>query len=264
MLYFHKIIPLLLSPLGFTVLLIFIGICIRRNSIIATGGILLVVSSLPLTANLLWTSLESSYPPKKVSELDSQETVIVLSGGLQVSELYKENFADWIEPDRFFGGLDVINAKKANKLIFTNGRLPWSELKPEGEFLRERAINFGVNESQVFLTSLAQNTKEEAVVSKRLLEGLSVTKTILVTSSFHMPRATLLFSQQGIEVEPYPVDFKAVKLRFHILNLLPNADSLQKTSRGIREYIGRGYYSTIYLFKNFSNGKARLKFQDVR
>ena len=48
------------------------------------------------------------------------------------------------------------------------------------------------------------STRENAVFAKPLLATLSGRK-ILMTSDFHMRRATLVFRKVGIEVEPRPI-----------------------------------------------------------
>jgi uncharacterized SAM-binding protein YcdF (DUF218 family) len=65
---------------------------------------------------------------------------------------------------------------------------------------------------------------------------------ILVTSSFHMPRAMQLFNKTGINVEAYSTDFKVSGTSVDWLDYIPSADGLRNTSSGIREYIGRLYY----------------------
>ena len=66
---------------------------------------------------------------------------------------------------------------------------------------------------------------------------------ILVTSAFHMPRAQILFENEGFEVVPYLVDFKSLSTdSITFINYLPNGQSLAKTEMGIRELIGRLYY----------------------
>ena len=67
----------------------------------------------------------------------------------------------------------------------------------------------GIFPEQILLTSIVSNTAEESVAVKDLMAERQLNKIILVTSSFHMPRAKLLFDQAGVETYPYPTDFKA-------------------------------------------------------
>ena len=79
------------------------------------------------------------------------------------------------------------------------------------------------------------------------LSGLQ--RVILVTSSFHMPRAVSFFNKAGIEVIPYPTDFRSNIKDTTWLSLVPDAMALGMTSDGIREFIGRLYYRTKFLFE---------------
>ena len=53
----------------------------------------------------------------------------------------------------------------------------------------------------------------------------------------------MLFEKEGLEVVPYPVDFKSLTTdSVTFMDYLPNAESLAKTEVGMRELIGRLYY----------------------
>jgi uncharacterized SAM-binding protein YcdF (DUF218 family) len=69
-------------------------------------------------------------------------------------------------------------------------------------------------------------------------------RIILVTSAYHMYRAKRLFEKQGFNVIPYKVDYKIEgNSTVTILDFLPSASNLQLTETGIRENIGRLFYS---------------------
>jgi len=65
---------------------------------------------------------------------------------------------------------------------------------------------------------------------------------ILVTSSFHMPRAKKIFDKAGVVTEAHATDHKVTGSILSWLHFIPSAAGLQQTSSGIREYIGRLYY----------------------
>ena len=59
-----------------------------------------------------------------------------------------------------------------------------------------------------------------------------------------MYRAKWLFEKQGFSVIPYKVDYKtAGESVITVLDFLPSAGNLEMTETGIREIIGRLYYS---------------------
>ena len=104
----------------------------------------------------------------------------------------------------------------------------------------------GIPSGDLFTTYPVSNTFEEAEAVKRLLLkeiNSSQKKIILVTSAFHMKRAQKVFEREGINVLPYPVDFKSNEnFNSSLLNPLkwiPSASSLNSSSLAIREIIGR-------------------------
>ena len=61
-----------------------------------------------------------------------------------------------------------------------------------------------------------------------------------------MKRAKKVFEREGINVQPYPVDFKSNKSFYYSLRnpmkWMPSASYLNKSSSAIREIIGRFIY----------------------
>ena len=209
MIYLHKLLPLIISPLGLIVFLIITGIFLRRWWIISFSCFVLLLSSLPLTAHFIWQDLEKQHLPKALNELGSYDAVVVLSGMLSPFEHNGTLHVEWKDPDRFFAGIDVLKSGKAPILIFTRGKMPWSDLPAEGELLKARAVNLGINEAKILLTDTVANTADEAAAVAELMNMHKIRRILLVTSSFHMPRAKLLFDKQKMNSVAFAVDFKA-------------------------------------------------------
>ena len=121
--------------------------------------------------------------------------------------------------------------------------MPWSSLPAEGELLKAKAVTLGINESQILLSDTVANTAEEALAVAQLMGVHKIKRVLLITSSFHMPRAKLLFDKQEIDSVAFAVDFKAPGKDLNWFSFLPSSSGLKRTSEGIREYIGRIYYS---------------------
>ncbi len=204
-------------------------------------GVLYIIST-PIFSNNFFKLVEGSEYRKPISAIDSEDAIVVLSGMLEINEVGDSTYVEWGDPDRFFGGIALFKAGKAQRLIFTGGKMPWDKAKKtEGEVLKEYSISNGIPSEKIFVTKDVENTAGEAVAVKELIS--SCKKIILVTSAYHMYRAQRLFEKQGFEVIPYRVDFKvAGKSRLTILDFLPSTDNIQLTEIGIREIIGRLYY----------------------
>ena len=113
-------------------------------------------------------------------------------------------------------------------------------------------MNLGINEAKILLTDTVANTADEAAAVAELMNMHKIRRILLVTSSFHMPRAKLLFDKQKIDSVAFAVDFKAKGKFPNWLLFLPSSDSFKLTSEGIREYIGRIYYKSKLALDAFS------------
>ena len=149
--------------------------------------------------------------------------MVVLSGNVGTLETRGSTFVVWGNPDRFFAGLNAIQFKKADKLILTRGKLPWSKSMSNHETLKKAAKDFGIPTDKILLTKIVSNTAEEAKAVKSIIRSEGINSILLVTSSYHMPRAELLFRQQGIDLETFPVGFKALQRNINWLHFLPSA-----------------------------------------
>ena len=245
MIYLHKILPLIFSPLILVIGLIILGIIFNLRKFSLIGVIVLILSSLPIISNKFIAYLEKDYQPIEIAEIENVDAIVVLSGMIRVigdEENLKYEFTDSV--DRFFAGLDLFNNNKSPILILTRGKMPWSLGIAEGEYLKELAIKYGVSEENIILTDEVQNTDQEAKAIKEILTEDA--KIILVTSAFHMPRAEKVFKAANINLIPYPVDFQNSKSKTTMMDFIPSAGSLSQTSQFVREMIGRLYYNLKY------------------
>ena len=161
---------------------------------------------------------------------------------LEINEVGDSTYIEWGDPDRFFGGIALFKAGKAQKLVFTGGKMPWDKAKKtEGAVLKEYAISNCLHSEKIFVTKDVENTADEAVAVKELISPSK--RIILVTSAYHMKRAKRLFEKQGFIVITYKVDYK-VSGNNHVtfMDFLPSAINLELAEIGMREIIGRTYY----------------------
>ena len=241
MIYLHKILPFFLSPLGIIFIFLIFSFFFKKRFFVFLAFIVLIVSSNPIIGNYLTKKLEYPYKPIPINTLKNSDAIVVLSGMLKQVGDKNYNIYEFSDPDRFFGGLDLIRENKSDKIIFTAGQLPWTDnWQPEGLILKNKAISFGVPQAKILVTENVKNTYEESIAVTKLISNNS--SLILVTSAFHMHRSKYLFEKQGFDIIPYPVDFKTSNAKTSIMNFIPSVSSLNKVSLFIRENIGRLYY----------------------
>ncbi len=246
MIYLHKILPLIFSPLMLIIVLIIFGLIINSKKISLLGVFILIICSLPIISNKLVTNLESDYQLKKYSDIEPADAIVVLSGMIKaINSKNGYNYEFGEASDRIFAGIDLFKEKKASKLILTRGKLPWSVGIPEGEYLKDFVIKNGISENHILLTENVENTDQEAKAVKKLFSMVNP-KIILVTSAYHMPRAQIVFESAGINTIPFAVDFQKSAQKLTFMSFLPSANSLSKTSFFVREMIGRLFYKLKY------------------
>ena len=246
MIYLNKILPLIASPLFLIFFLIILGIIIKSKKITLFGAVILIFCSLPIISYKLTHYLEKDYTLQDASAINNADAIVVLSGMLKtikVDDKLKYEFNDGV--DRILSGIDLFKNNKASLLILTKGQLPWSLGIPEGEYLKNFAIKFGVPKKSILLTENVQNTDQEAKSVKKLLNSNDV-KVILVTSAFHMPRAKKVFEASNIKVIPFAVDFINSHQKLTFMSFVPSVGALGGTSSFVREMIGRLYYNLKY------------------
>ena len=246
MIYLHKIIALIVSPLFLVIFLIFLGIIFKSKKISLFAVIILIILSLPIISKKLTNYLEKDYVLQDVSVIDTADAIVVLSGMIKTIKFNNKLKYEFNEKvDRILSGIDLFKNDKAPLLILTKGKFPWLADAPEGEYLKNFAIKFGIPQESIFLTDIVQNTHQEAKSVKKLLNS-NEAKIILVTSAFHMPRAKKVFEVYNIKVIPFAVDFINTHSKLTVIDFIPSASSFHVTSVFVREMIGRLYYSLKY------------------
>jgi uncharacterized SAM-binding protein YcdF (DUF218 family) len=189
------------------IIVILIGLIKNKKKIIYIAIGVLYILSTPIFSNNFFKLVEGSEYRKPISTIDSADAIVVLSGMLEINDVGDSTYIEWGDPDRFFGGIALFKASKAQKIVFTGGKMPWDKAKKtEGAVLKEYAISNGIASEKIFVTKDVENTADEAVAVKELINPRK--KIILVTSAYHIYRAKRLFEKQGFELIPFKVDYK--------------------------------------------------------
>ena len=253
-----KLLPLFIYPLGLTALLLVVTLVLlwRRRPrlaavpIVLALGVLLVGSSGWLCVQLVG-SLEFQHIPP--AELPQADAIVVLGGCTQPAYPPRPGVELMEGGDRIVHAVRLFRAGKAPKVILSGGRVGWSgEIGSESEDMAQLVEFMGVPRSAILQDPTSLNTRENAVNVKQIMEQQKVRRILLVTSALHMPRSLLIFQRLGIDAIPAPTDFilatfppgRDVKpnLGVTLLELLPDADRLQKTTRALKEYVGIWIY----------------------
>ncbi len=255
-LFLSKLLPLFLYPLGLACLLMVVALVMwwRRSRLvpvpIALALILLLGGSSGWVANGLTKSLEWQYMPRVA--LPTADAIVVL-GGATKSAFPPRPGVDLSESgDRVLYGAQLYREGKAPVVIASGGRINWRGGGPsESADMAEIMKTLGVPTSAILQDPASLNTHQNAVNVKKIMKERGIQRVLLVTSAMHMPRSLKIFQRQGIEAIPAPTDFLVTQHDLEessntteaiVLNLLPDTDRLDKTTRALKEYIGTVVY----------------------
>jgi uncharacterized SAM-binding protein YcdF (DUF218 family) len=246
MIYLHKVLPLIASPLFLVFFLIILGIILESKKISLFALLILFFCSLPIISQKLTFYLEKDYhPPQNISDIKKADAIVVLGGMVNMIKTKDDSRYEFGNAvDRILSGITLFKHDKAPLLILTNGKLPWSLGVPEGEYLKKFSIEYGIPETNILLTEIVENTDQEARSVKKLLNNNN--KIILVTSAFHMNRAKKVFEAADIKVLPFSVDYVITEKKTTFMDFIPNSTSFNSTNHFVREMIGRLYYNLKY------------------
>ena len=202
-----KILPLVILPLGLSLILLLVGLIGRWRWPVITAVLMLWFFSLGLVSQSLWRWLEGPWQRRMAIDAPQADAIVVLSGGRHPAP-GPARFSEWNDPDRFLAGLDLFRAGKAPLLLFTGGASPFRlGQPPEGQRYLLEAQQLGIPAASMASTPSVVNTAEEAVAIARLLPARA--PILLVTCAFHKRRAQSLFERQGLKVLPFAVEFLA-------------------------------------------------------
>ncbi len=186
---------------------------------------------------LMIRPLEDRFPPpaRPPQQVDA---IIVLGGGFDGKVSRTRNEAELrASGDRFVEAIALAMRYPEAKVVISGG---FGSLFQEGDtdavIAKDFYPRFGIGPDRLLLEGESRNTAENAAFVKGLLKpGGTV---LLVTSAFHMPRSVGLFRKAGVEVVPWPVDYRSTGEEGVGLDFDNPVENLFTTSTAIREWLG--------------------------
>ncbi|SDR64049.1 Uncharacterized SAM-binding protein YcdF, DUF218 family [Rhizobiales bacterium GAS113] len=142
-------------------------------------------------------------------------------------------------------GGDALGEESARvtALVELGRRFPKSRLfliaGGQADELRAEIISLGGDPGRLVTEGKSRNTSENAINAARIIKPRPDQHWILITTSWHMPRAVGCFRASGFDVNAYPVDFRANhNARDDALKVFPGSDSSTYFNLAVKEWIG--------------------------
>ncbi len=254
-----KLIPPLIYPLGLATILVGFSLLFWNKKsaryVMVIAFLLLLLAGNRLISNRIVKALEWQYLPNK--DIPSADVIVVLGGGTD-SPNYPRSFAEVNEGgDRLIYAFQLYKQGKAPHLLLSGGTIDWySSDETPADDMDDILELIGIPENVLWLEKVSQNTYENAVKAKELLQPKGIDRIILVTSAIHMPRAIMMFKAQGFDVIPAPTDYSSTQESWDVmtkltypnllLNVIPSVHDLEETTQAMKEYIGILVYQLVY------------------
>ena len=124
------------------------------------------------------------------------------------------------------------------RLIYSSGSgSPRNQHHREADYAARILERMGLEPGRVAIERESRNTRENALMSRRLAQPRPGEVWLLVTSASHMPRAVGTFRRLGWPVVPYPVDYMGRDRAIWVFDI-DFARELHDLNRIAREWIG--------------------------
>ena len=133
LIYASKILPHLFYPATLILVLLVWGVFSKRRPPVIIAFILMWLACTPYISIALTSFIEKDQLRKTPADMRLADAIVVLSGMLGVVNSQSGPIYEWGDPDRYFAGLDLMQARKSRLVMFTGGKFPsQSQLQSEG------------------------------------------------------------------------------------------------------------------------------------
>ena len=146
--------------------------------------------------------------------------------------------------DRFIQAVLLYRQGKIKNLLITGGNGK-QQVKEFNETLWsiDQLRVLGVPDSVMLHEDRSANTADNAANAKLLLDSAGLKPPfVLITSAYHMPRASLIFKNAGLPHVIYPCNYTEGKGKFSFLDLLPDPNVLHGWNTFLKETVGYWIY----------------------
>lgn len=254
-----KILWLIILPFNIICLVFLLGFLLLFKKpragrvLICSGLILIFVLGVDFIPDSMMGLLENRISAGRIP--DRVDGIIVLVGMVDMESSRDGLVELTAQADRIITAIILARKYTGAKLIITgsSGHLQEKEEFIEADYLKKLSLSLGIDEDRLIIERNSRNTHEHAVAMSKLLSDKG--QWVLITSAFHMPRSLGCFRKEGLNVIPYPVDYKTKvnnPTNISLFTLVPKIGNIGRFSVAIHEWLGlivyrlRGYTNKVF------------------
>ena len=248
-LFVSRLISALLIP-PWILILFALGVLLKRNSSSfhrIVFGVLplltILLLSMPFVSEKLQSLIEMPCQPLDQGEA---QAIVILGGGVyrEAKEYGSEAAPNPRTLERLRYGA-YLHRKMGLPVLVTGGAVDTPV--PEAFVMRE-VLQSDFQLPVRWVEDQSLNTLQNAEYSATLLKNEAIHRILLVSHSWHLPRATTLFEAAGFEVIPAPT-VCGRRTNSYWMDGLPSAQALSNSHSVLRELVGQLAYRLQSAFK---------------
>ena len=211
-----KLFWLMAQPLSLVFILLVLGFVFaaagfrRLNRFLSGLAALLLFLTLFTSAGAVMLQVLENRIVRPATLPANLSCIIILGGAFENEVIAKRGGIELNQAaDRFVEGLKLAQAHPAARILVSGGDGSFSgQYDGDAQTSETFFSTFGIAPDWLIREDRSRTTFENAANTRQLLEANGLTNCALITSAFHMPRSVGLFRKLGIDVTPWPVDYR--------------------------------------------------------
>jgi uncharacterized SAM-binding protein YcdF (DUF218 family) len=244
--YASKIFWLLAQPLSLAFLLLVAGLLAGllrwrriRTGMVALSALVLFVTLFTSTGSVLLQVLEDRFPRAALPS-GGPGCIVMLGGGVEAEVIAARGGFEMNQAgDRFVEALRLARDFPEARILVSGGDGSLSGRYEGDAAVAARFFDaFGIAPERLIRETGSRTTFENVTETKALLAENGLSGCLLVTSAFHMPRSVGLFRRAGLDVLPWPTDYRTTGEARLALDVTQPSTNSQLTTTALREWTG--------------------------
>ena len=201
----------------------------------------LYIAAMPVVASYFLQQVETGIPES--ADLRAAEAIVVLGAGIHFGD--GAATPDTLGPqsmERVVYGAEAY--RHLHVPVAVSGGRDLGSQMAEAVLMRA-ALERDFAVPVTWADDQSRTTYENALYIAQLVDTDHITKVVIVTHAWHMPRALWAFERVGLKPLPWPSPRDFVRLR-RIDDVLPSIAALHDSYHALHEMIGGAYYRLRY------------------
>lgn len=234
----------ILSPVHWILLFVIAGFLIRHKRIRKACRIIALLIFILFSNPLLMSWLANKWQtPRGVINPSKKYSCGIVLGGFASLDADESPYFNGAA-DRFIQVLKLYKVGEIQHILISGGNSKTENASfGEAAWVKNELRVMGVPDSVILIEDRSNNTLDNARNSKVLLDSKHLQPPyLLITSAYHIPRASLLFSKAGVTTEPFACNYSGAFKGFSFSMLLPQLSVLNDWEGYLKEVVGYWWY----------------------